>query len=111
MKPLSTLTGGANIGGGPLEWPLNVTWPFAKLSATTDSIELKISYYRDFTFPKDSLIKVSRYILFPFFGWGVKIEHDVKDYPKKVIFWYLGFPSTVLKYLKDNGFDSTKIQS
>jgi len=52
MKPLSTLTVGANIGGGPLEWPLNVTWPFAKLSATTDSIELKSHITEILLFPK-----------------------------------------------------------
>ena len=55
------------------------------------------------------MIEVKRYLLLPFIGWGVQIHHTVPEYPEKIIFWYLGYPGTVMKFISDSGFPAEKI--
>ncbi len=98
MNANRSLTGGARLGF------FNATWPFAKLTATEDSLTLKVAFMGSFTFTPDQVVRIDQYVRIPFAGWGIRIQHDVPHYPSKIIFWYLGFPSTVFQYIKDSGF-------
>ena len=42
--------------------------------------------------------------MIPVLGWGIRIHHCNADCPKRVIFWYLGNPDTVLRGIRDSGF-------
>lgn len=86
------------MGGG------NATWPFATLTAKPNELILKVTFFGTYTFPSRHVLKIEKYVLIPFMGWGVKIEHDISSYPQKIIFWYLGYPKTVLAYIAASGF-------
>ena len=90
--------GGGNIGY------LNVTWPFAWLTADHDKIELGMTFVGPYTFPAKRVRSVQAYGLIPFIGWGIKIDHDIEEYPTHMVFWHLGFPETVLKLISSTGF-------
>ncbi|CAN5458057.1 hypothetical protein BH09VER1_BH09VER1_55490 [soil metagenome] len=99
----ATLTGGARIG-----W-FNATWPFAKLQATPDQLTLKVTFSGTYVFPISSVIAVHKFVHIPFIGWGIRIEHTLPEYPAHIVFWYLGFPSTVLLFIEQRGFPPSKI--
>jgi hypothetical protein len=42
--------------------------------------------------------------MIPVLGWGIRIHHCNADCPKRVIFWCLGSPDTVLRGIRDSGF-------
>jgi len=103
MNPEATLTGGARVG-----W-FNATWPFAKLEATSDYVTLKVTFSGTYIFPATSVVGIHKFVRIPFIGWGIRIEHTVSEYPSHIVFWYLGFPSTVLDFIGHQGFPATKI--
>jgi hypothetical protein len=105
MHSEATLTGGARIG-----W-FNATWPFAKLQATPDHLILKVLFSGTYTFPTSAVIAVQKFVRIPFIGWGIRIEHTITEYPAYIVFWYLGYPSTVLYLIEKGGFPASKIQT
>lgn len=104
MNSDSTLTGGARVG-----W-FNATWPFANLKATSECITLKVTFSGTYLFPASEVIAIHKFVHIPFIGWGIRIEHIVSEYPTHIVFWYLGFPSTVLDFVRRQGFPDAKIQ-
>lgn len=101
----TTLTGGARIGY------FNATWPFAKLQATSDCLTLKVRFSGTYIFPISSVVAVHKFTHIPFLGWGIRIEHIVSKYPTLIVFWFLGYPSTVLTFIEKQGFPASKIQA
>jgi hypothetical protein len=99
------LTGGARIGF------FNATWPFAKLRANNGQVTLNVMFSGEYLFPENSVVEIRRYCDIPFFGWGVRIHHTISDYPQKIVFWYLGYPETVLAFLSASGFNPEKLKS
>ena len=95
---IARITGGARIG------LFNVTWPFAKLSVTADQLTLKVMFSGTYQFPENSVIAIHKFVRIPFFGSGIRIEHSVSEYPRHIVFWFLGYPSTVISFLAENGF-------
>ena len=87
----------------------NATWPFADLKADEEKIVLKVAFSGTYTFPAAQVVAVRKYVLIPFLGWGIRIHHEVSGCPEKVIFWYLGLPSTVLSFLRSARFPAEKI--
>jgi hypothetical protein len=104
MNPGSTLTGGARIG-----W-FNATWPFAKLKDDSDSITLKVTFSGTYHFPASAVIAISKFVHIPFIGWGIRIEHTISEYPSHIVFWFLGYPSTVLAFIQEQGFPADKVK-
>jgi len=102
MDSKAPLTGGARIGG------FNASWPFAKLHADAEGLTIKLPFSKTYRFPTSSITSVREYISILFIGWGIRIEHSVPEYPPFVVFWYLGYPSTVLSFLEDCGFPIPK---
>lgn len=88
----------------------SATWPFADLRADEERIVLKVAFSGTYTFPASQVVAVRKYVLIPFLGWEIRIQHEVSGYPQKVIFWYLGYPSTVLDFLRSARFPAEKIE-
>lgn len=93
-----TKTGGARIG-----WT-NATWPLAKLSVTANKLTIQVKLLGTYTFAPEQISSIERYTIIPVLGWGIRIRHNVADYPEKIIFWCLGNPSSVLDGIRDVGF-------
>ena len=62
----------------------NATWPFAKLSATEDALQLSC-LGRDYPFPRQSIRGLRRHR--GIFSVGLRIEHNVPSFPASVVFW------------------------
>ena len=91
-------TGGARVG-----W-MNATWPFAKLTATSDSLRVSVRVLGDYTFTPDQVSAITRYTSIPVLGWGIQIQHSVPEYPARLIFWTLGSPDALLAGIHEAGF-------
>ncbi|MBM4380866.1 MAG: hypothetical protein FJ086_16425 [Deltaproteobacteria bacterium] len=71
-------TGGARVGS------LNVTWPFASLSASREVLRLSC-LGREYLFPRRSITRLSPHE--GLVSTGLRIEHAVADVPAFVVFW------------------------
>ena len=78
MTATYTRTGGARLGR------FNASWPFAKLSATSDALRLSC-FGRNYDFPKGSIRILSRHR--GIFSTGLRIEHSNTSYPDFIVFW------------------------
>jgi hypothetical protein len=85
MTATYTRTGGARLGR------FNASWPFAKLSATSDVLRLSC-FGRNYDFPRGSIRILSRHrgIL----STGLRIEHSNTYYPDFIVFWASLLPWT-----------------
>lgn len=93
------VTGGARVG-----WA-NATWPFAKLTATFDSLRVAVGVLGDYTFTPDTVVSITRYTEIPILGWGIQIQHCVPEYPARFIFWCAGSPDSLLAGIRESGFE------
>lgn len=93
----------SSIGGGRVGW-LNSTWPFASFNATSTSLTLKVWPFGTYAFTPEQVVSLERYGLIPFFGWGVRINHIVPQYPEKIVFWCLGNPNKLITKVRELGF-------
>lgn len=102
---LYTVTGGARIGF------VNYTWPFAKLEASAERLTVRTTLFGmgTYSFSRDQVISIERYGWIPIIGEGIRINHDVADYPEKIIFWCQS--ATVLAGISGVGFSPTHASS
>jgi len=96
------LTGGARIGMA------NATWPFATLKVTRNKLELNASIVGNLVFLPSNINSIEPYTQIPLIGQGIKINHTVDSYNKKVIFWTFKNPETVINQIKHTGFLSNQ---
>ena len=96
MEKLS-ITGGARIG------MRNSTWPFATLNVTKDKLELIVTLSGTLTFYPKDIISIEPYSFLPLIGQGVKINHKIANYNKKIIFWTSN-PKQIINQIKQIGF-------
>ena len=89
--------GGAGIGR------LNATWPFAKLTATRDQLELN-SVIGLFTFSPAQVISIEKHTTIPVLGWGIRIKHNVASCPSHIVFWCFGNPAALMARIESTGF-------
>lgn len=97
MKELR-LTGGARIG-----WA-NATFPFATLTVNKDCLKLNTSMLGSLTFQPSDIISIEPYTLIPLLGQGIRINHKVNGYKKRVIFWTFKSPDSVVRQIEQTGF-------
>jgi len=97
---LSTIkvTGGARIGMA------NATWPFATLRVNKDKLQLNTSFFGNLVFKPGDIVSIEPYMAIPLLGQGIKINHAVKSYNQKVIFWTLEDPIDLIHRIKQTGF-------
>jgi len=91
-------TGGARIG-----W-VNATWPFARLTASRDTLVINATVIGRYTFTPEQVVSIEKYTILPVFGWGLRIHHTVPTYPKKIVFWCFGSPNALIESIFQTGF-------
>ena len=91
-------TGGARIGS------INATWPFATLKVEKKKMELKVLLLGKFVFGPENVISIEKYGSIPIFGWGIKINHNLKFSEKHIVFWTIGNPKNLLREIEKIGF-------
>ena len=92
------LTGGARIGIA------NATWPFATLKVNKNRLDLNTGIIGNLSFSPRDIISIEPYFMIPIIGQGIKINHRVSKYSKKVIFWTFKNPNDVINQIKQTGF-------
>jgi len=92
------LTGGARIAG------VNVTWPFAILTVSRDELDLNASLIGKYRFSPDQVISIEKHVSIPLLAWGIRIHHNVPDYPQEIVFWHVASPDSLLKMIEETGF-------
>jgi hypothetical protein len=98
MDIFMTFTGGARIG-----W-VNASFPFAHLDVTSNEMTLNVTFIGKYDFKPTQITSIDRYGIIPFLGWGIRIHHNVSDYPEKIIFFCFGNPDNLLAKIKGTGF-------
>lgn len=78
------IRGGIRCGNSYYE-AFNATWPFAELLIGAEAISMRVAFYKFFVFPRNHIQSLSEYR--GFFSKGVKIEHDLAEYPPFIVFW------------------------
>ena len=73
----------AQTGGARLD-SFNASWPFAKLSASSECLRL-LCLGREYAFPRSSIRKLSRHR--GIFSVGLRIEHREQSAPGFIVFW------------------------
>ncbi len=73
----------AQTGGARLD-SLNASWPFAELSADSESLRLSC-LGREYVFPRDAIRRLSRHR--GIFSVGLRIEHREPSAPEFIVFW------------------------
>jgi hypothetical protein len=91
-------TGGATVG-----W-VNATWPFARLTATQNSLRIVVRLLGTYSFTPDTVVAITRYSMIPILGWGIQIQHCVPEYPERFTFWCFGNPDALLTGIRESGF-------
>lgn len=92
------IIGGARIGLS------NITFPFAKLIINKNKLELKASILGNAIFQPSDIRSIEPYTSFPLIGQGIRINHSVAQYNKKIIFWTFKNPHTIIKQIKESNF-------
>ncbi len=98
MNEKFTLKGGARIGMA------NATYPWADLFVDKDILKINASLIGKLIFRPEDIISIEPYSIIPFLGQGIKINHRVKNYNSKVIFWTLQKPEIVINEIEKVGF-------
>ena len=92
------MTGGARIG-----W-VNATWPFAKLSVSTNQLSVSGMLLGRYSFTPDQVAALEPYGWIPVLSSGVRIVHTVPSYPDKIVFWNMGSPKRLIDRITALGF-------
>lgn len=88
-------------GGAQVGW-VSASWPFAKL--TSEAGVLTLSCLGTYTFTPSEVVALEPYGSIPVLARGIRIKHNRRDYPKKIIFWCMGRRDAALTELAATGF-------
>lgn len=91
-------TGGARIG------LRNASWPFARLTLSKKELRLSVKLIGRYSFAPTDIDKLEVIRLIPLLGKGIRIHHNRKDYPGKIIFWTLNDPQAIRQAIVDSAF-------
>ena len=75
--------GGVRLGS------FNLTWPFAKLSASHEGIRLSCAGLVTYSFGRADLVRLSLHR--GFMNEGLRIEHDGNIGPDFIVFWSFSY--------------------
>jgi hypothetical protein len=92
------LTGGAKIG------MVSASWPFAILKVSRERLDLNATIVGRYVFRPGDIVSVEPYGIIPVIGRGIKINHRVPNYKKKVIFWSFVNPDELIRRIRQTGF-------
>lgn len=84
---------------------VNATWPFAALSVREEALTVNVGILGRYTFRRDQVVSIDSYVgMIPLLGGGIRIEHTVAEYPRRIVFWCLGPPRSLIKRIHQVGF-------
>jgi hypothetical protein len=89
----------SQIGGVRLD-SFNISWPFAKISVSPNTIELNC-FLKKYVLKKDQLKELREYK--GIFSRGLLIEHSLTNYPQHMVFWTFRFEN-LKKHLESMGY-------
>jgi hypothetical protein len=81
---------------------VHASWPLAKLS--TEARVLTLSCLGTYTFTPSEVVALEPYGSIPVLARGIRIKHNRRDYPQKIIFWCIGGRDSVLTEVAGTGF-------
>jgi hypothetical protein len=90
-------------GGAQVGW-VSASWPFAKLSAEAGTLTL--SCLGTYTFAPAEVVALQPYGSIPILARGIRIQHNRRDYPRKIIFWCMGGRDSALAEIAETGFSA-----
>jgi len=93
-----TKIGGARVG------LMRAGWPLATLSAMVNKLTLKVRILGTYNFAPEQISAIESYVIIPVLAWGIRIRHNVSDYPENIIFWSLSNPDNILNGIRNSGF-------
>ena len=64
----------------------SVTWPFAVLTVSADSLVLSVLWWR-YSFKRSEIVSIASYRFVPLLASGIRISHRAPAIPPFVIFW------------------------
>jgi hypothetical protein len=88
-------------GGARIGW-VNASWPFARL--TVSSERLALASLGTYEFNPSQVVSIEPYGSIPLLASGIRINHNRADYPEKIIFWCMGNRDKVLTELGHYAF-------
>src|SRR5205085_7599265 len=91
------------LGGARVGWA-NATWPFAVLTCSKDKLRLFVFPFGGYDFPAERVKSLEEIMDFTLSGMGIRINHNINDYPEKIIFWSFRTPGNLLKHIRETGF-------
>ncbi len=93
-----TFTGGARIAKA------NATFPFARLTANKNRLDLNASIIGSLSFMSSDIISIEPYQGPKIGSGGLQIIHNVEAYHEQVIFWTLENPTHLIEQIRATGF-------
>jgi len=95
----ASFRGGAQVGWG------GASWPFVRLAANGNTLTLSSLILGTYTFAPSEAVALELYGSISTLASAIRINHNRKDYPKKMIFWCTwGRRSAVLEQIARAGF-------
>jgi len=88
-------------GGGRVGWA-NATWPLATLKVDSRVLTLRVWPFGTYTFNRDEIISLENHGCFV--SPGIKITHNVSEYPLNIIFWHFGNSEKLIQKILRTGF-------
>ena len=82
---------------------VNASWPFAKLTSSSDL--LAITSLGRYEFTPEQVVSIEPYGSIPLLFSGIRVRHNRIDYPENVIFWCAGNRDRVLAQIEESGFE------
>lgn len=84
---------------------LNASWPMAVLKVDMNRLELNVFLLGNYAFYPEQVIAIEKYNFF--MGSGVRIRHNVPEYPAQILFNASGGVDTVIAQIAETGFKPT----
>ena len=85
---------------------MSASCPFAKLTASSGSLSLRVRFAGDYSFRPNEVVSIREITMIPLLAWGIRIEHCKPDYPKRLIFWAFQNPKRILGEIQRVGFQT-----
>ncbi len=90
------------IRGGASISLVNASWPMAVLKADMNRLELNVVILGNYVFYPEQVIAIEKYS--SIMGSGVRIRHNVPEYPAQILFSASGGVDKVITQIAETGF-------
>lgn len=85
-----------------VDYFLNATWPFARLTASRDSIEIDIIGFRILLIEKDRIVALKKAV--GLFASGLYLRFGSEGRDRQIVFWSSA-PQKLISAIEERGYD------